>query len=166
MSEPLPPQVSKLEIENGSEKPSSKETKPSSRSFKDTVESITESLPVTIIMSILTIWALLSDDIRLSGTSTNADEGFTVLISIAFFLFFAELFAGCIYKDGYLHLPSFTEVPGETYSQKMERLFNFGSFYFWLDFIATVSLIFEVCCFMVGLPLTFFCRCTGSLATV
>lgn len=111
---------------------------------KEFVEMVAESLPVTIIMSIFTIWALFSDDIRLSATEKDADEGFMVVISIAFFLFFAEMCAGCYYKKNYLNLPSFKSVPDETFTDKITRLTNFGSFYFWLDIIATVSLIFEI----------------------
>lgn len=108
------------------------------------VESIFEGLPVTIVMSLFTIWALFSDDIRLAAAPKEADETFVIIISIAFFLFFIECLAGCYYKPGYLELPSFTPVPGETIFGKIKRICNLGSFYFWLDIIATVSLIFEV----------------------
>jgi hypothetical protein len=112
--------------------------------FKHWVEICAESLPVTIVMSLFTIWALFSDDIRLAATRKDADEGFMVVISIAFFLFFTEILAASYYKAGYLNLPSMTPVPGETFGAKMSRLCNVGSFYFWLDLIATVSLVFEV----------------------
>lgn len=117
---------------------------PSQPYLKQLVESVAESLPVTIVMSLFTIWALFSDDIRLAAAPKEADEGFVVVISIAFFLFLAELLAACYYKEGYLDLPNFTPVPNEKFSDKCKRLLNFGSFYFWLDVIATVSLIFEV----------------------
>jgi hypothetical protein len=108
------------------------------------VELITESLPVTILMSLFTIWALFSDDIRLAATTKEADMGFMIVISIAFILFSLELLAGCIYKENYLCLPDFKPLPQETLTQKIRRICTFGSFYFWLDLIATVSLIFEV----------------------
>lgn len=109
-----------------------------------TVEVIAESLPVTIVMSLFTLWALFSDDIRTSSTDSTADEAFMIIISIAFFLFLLEIGAQSFYKEGYLHLPSFTSLPGETKWGVAKRLLNFGSFYFWLDWIATLSLIFEV----------------------
>lgn len=112
--------------------------------FKELVEIAAESIPVTIVMSILTVWALFSDDIRLAATTQEADEGFMIVISLAFFLFFLEMVAASYYKEGYLLLPSFTSVPDETFWDKVSRLTNLGSFYFWLDFIATLSLIFEV----------------------
>jgi hypothetical protein len=108
------------------------------------LETIAESGPVMIVMSLLTIWALFSDDIRLSVAKKDADFVWAVVISIAFFLFLAELLASCTYKKGYLGLPNFRPVPGEFFRHKFHRLLNFGSFYFWLDLIATVSLIFEV----------------------
>ena len=111
---------------------------------KAVVEVIAESLPVTIIMSLFTIWALFSDDIRLAAADSTADEGFMVVISIAFFLFLLEIFAASFYKEGYLCLPNFTPAPHETKWDMVKRLCNFGSFYFWLDWIATLSLIFEV----------------------
>jgi hypothetical protein len=108
------------------------------------VESVAESLPVTIVMSLFTIWALFSDDIRLAAASKDADEGFVIVITIAFFLFLTELLAACFYKEGYLELPKFTPVPNESFTDKIKRIINFGSFYFWLDVIATASLIFEI----------------------
>lgn len=113
--------------------------------LKALVESVAESGPVTVIMSLFTIWALFSDDIRLAAAPKEADEAFVIVITIAFFLFLAELLAGCYYKVGYLHLPNFTPAPNESFWGKVKRIVNFGSFYFWLDVIATVSLIFEVC---------------------
>jgi hypothetical protein len=75
--------------------------------LKQIVEVIVEGLPVTIVMSLFTIWALFSDDIRLSATTKEADTAFTVIISIAFFLFLLEIFAVSFYKEGYLKLPNF-----------------------------------------------------------
>ena len=117
---------------------------PKEMHFKEIVELVAEGLPVTIVMSLFTIWALFSDDIRLAATFKDADEGFMIVISIAFFLFILELVAASYYKEGYLSLPSFTPVSGESFCDKVQRLTNIGSFYFWLDIIATLSLIFEV----------------------
>mmetsp|Transcript_19317 Transcript_19317/g.32403 ORF Transcript_19317/g.32403 Transcript_19317/m.32403 type:complete len:858 (-) Transcript_19317:6061-8634(-) len=119
-------------------------TAPKEMHFKEMVELAAESLPVTIVMSLFTIWALFSDDIRLSLSSKEADEGFMIVISIAFFLFFIEMVAASYYKEGYLILPSFTPVADESFCDKVKRVTNLGSFYFWLDFIATCSLIFEI----------------------
>jgi hypothetical protein len=121
---------------------------PAELSFKShmklCVEGIAEGLPVTIIMSLFTIWALFSDDIRLAAASKDADEGFVIVITIAFFLFLTELLAASFYKEGYLELPQFTPGPNESFLDKVQRIVKFGSFYFWLDVIATASLIFEI----------------------
>jgi hypothetical protein len=122
----------------------SKVSIPTAMHFKQIVEMVAEGLPVTIVMSLFTIWALFSDDIRLSATTKEADLGFTVVISIAFFLFLLEIIAVSYYKEGYLKLPNFKGTPNETFWDKVKRIVHFGSFYFWLDWIATISLIFEV----------------------
>lgn len=111
---------------------------------KHIIAMVVESLPTTIVMSVFTVWALFDDDIRLSGTTKEADIYFTVIISIAFFLFLLEIILVSYYKPGYLNLPDFKVVPGETFKQKKARLMNLGSFYFWLDCIATASLVFQV----------------------
>lgn len=145
----LPPINNSKEGEVGSAREESNvgdsnEVAPKEMHFKEMVELVAESLPVTIIMSLFTVWALFSDDIRLAATKQDADEGFMIVISIAFFLFFLELIAASYYKEGYLILPNFSSVPEETFCDKVKRLTTLGSFYFWLDIIATLSLIFEV----------------------
>mmetsp|Transcript_8812 Transcript_8812/g.13189 ORF Transcript_8812/g.13189 Transcript_8812/m.13189 type:complete len:887 (-) Transcript_8812:178-2838(-) len=124
--------------------PSESEVAPTQLHAREIVELVAESLPVTIIMSLFTIWALFSDDIRLAATDIDADDGFEAVISIAFFLFLLEIFAASYYKEGYLHLPSLTPEANESYKDMFNRLCNIGSFYFWLDCIATASLIFEI----------------------
>ncbi len=91
----------------------------SSNHLKHLIEGFAEGLPVTIIMSLFTIWALFSDDIRLAAAPKEADSAFVIIITIAFFLFLTELIAQCYYKEGYLGLPSFKSVPNETYSDKL-----------------------------------------------
>lgn len=144
----LPPINSSKEGEiarnEGSHGEDSPHVAPKEMHFKELVELVAESLPVTIVMSLFTIWALFSDDIRLAATMKDADIGFMVVISVAFFLFFLELIAASYFKEGYLILPNFTPVPDETFWGKVKRLTSVGSFYFWLDIIATLSLIFEV----------------------
>jgi len=111
---------------------------------KANVEWFWESGTVVGIMAILTLWALFNDDIRLSSTSVSADQGFEILISISFFLFLAEIAASSFYKDDYCWFPDWKALPGETILGTWLRRMQFGSFYFWLDWISTLSLIFEV----------------------
>lgn len=112
--------------------------------FKLFLESIGENAVFTGAMSVITIWTLFQADIRLAGTSKDADTGFLVLISIIFFLFIFEITIQSIYKKDYCKLPNFTPDPDETFFQSIWRRIQFGSFYFWLDWIATLTLVFEV----------------------
>jgi hypothetical protein len=111
---------------------------------RDFVKNVTESTIVTVFMSIGTIWALFDDDIRLSATEKEADTPFEVIISICFFAFCAEVLAGCFYKDGYIKLPILEKFHDPSWSVRFWNLFHIGSFYFWLDLIATFSLVTEV----------------------
>ena len=111
---------------------------------KAAVEAFAESMYFSGFMSVLTIWALYQGDIRVAATGKEADLGFQIVISMAFFLFILELLMSCFYKEGYMYMPEQTRLPGETWSAMWMRRLQFGSFYFWLDIIATASLILEV----------------------
>eukprot|EP00241_Pyramimonas_parkeae_P004274 CAMPEP_0114238114 /NCGR_PEP_ID=MMETSP0058-20121206/7752_1 /TAXON_ID=36894 /ORGANISM="Pyramimonas parkeae, CCMP726" /LENGTH=849 /DNA_ID=CAMNT_0001350203 /DNA_START=611 /DNA_END=3157 /DNA_ORIENTATION=- len=80
-----------------------------------------DGTPGTIFMTLVTIWALFGDDIRLISTYKEADDGFTVVTIFCLLCFSVELGFASIAKEG----------------------FTF-SFYFWLDLIATVSLLFDI----------------------
>ena len=101
------------------------------------ISLLLEDTSVTIIMSLLTIYALFGDDLRLLAFSKTADEVFMIFSSISFFLFLLELLLSCWVKEGYLRLPDLR-------SKEWQDKVRIGSFYFWLDLIATASLIFEV----------------------
>ena len=75
----------------------------------------------TVIMTTVTLYALFGDDIRCLFFTKAADNVFYVLTIIAMSLFMLEVILSSIAKEDY-----------------------FLSFYFWLDFIATVSLIFDI----------------------
>lgn len=74
-----------------------------------------------VVMFILTIYALIGDDIRLAGFGQPEDVFFNVITIVALLLFSAELVGSCIAKDDY-----------------------FLGFFFWLDLIATASLILDI----------------------
>lgn len=112
--------------------------------WRKIVENVTESYAVVAVMSVLTMWAMFNDDIRLVATTKEADDSFEAIISVAFFLFVLEIFAQSFYKADYLNWPEWTQQPDETYFAAVLRRMQFGSFYFWLDWIATASLLFEV----------------------
>lgn len=72
-------------------------------------------------MTILTIYALFGDDLKMLAFMEKADDVFNSISIVCLFFFAIELVMTSLCKDEY-------------------RL----SFYFWLDFIAMVSLIPDI----------------------
>jgi hypothetical protein len=72
-------------------------------------------------MTVVTIYALFGDDIRAVGFTGAVDDGFYYATCIAMALFGIEIIIASIAKEDY-----------------------FLGFYFWLDLVATVSLIFDI----------------------
>lgn len=109
------------------------------------IEEICESTTSIYLMSLLTLWTLYQGDIRLAATSKEADFPFEVIISVCFFLFSIEIILQCFYKEGYLALPIWQDAePGESFLSRWEKRLSIGSFYFWMDVIATFTLIFDM----------------------
>ncbi|KAF4727772.1 Adenylyl/guanylyl cyclase [Perkinsus olseni] len=73
------------------------------------------------ITSVITIYALFGDDIRVSSTSQSADTTFDVLTSISLVIFVIEVTAASVGKEGYI-----------------------WSFFFFLDSLSTASLILDL----------------------
>jgi hypothetical protein len=111
---------------------------------KATVQYFAESTWFTILMSVLTIWALYNSDIKFAATGKEADPAFEIIITIAFFLFIVEIVAQSFYKPDYMCLPDWKAREDEEWYETWYRRIQFGSFYFWLDLIATLSLVLEV----------------------
>lgn len=80
-----------------------------------------ESKTVTVIMSLFTIYALFADDFRLCATKAEADPVFNYLTLIVLAGFIIEITLASIAVDDY-----------------------FLSLYFWLDTLATVTMIMDV----------------------
>jgi len=80
-----------------------------------------DKAPFQATMFIFTVYALIGDDIRLAATPLPADTFFNIATIVALLLFSFELVASCIGKDDY-----------------------FLSFFFWLDLIATASLLMDI----------------------
>ena len=72
-------------------------------------------------MTILTVYALFGDDIRLAATGRSKDDVFFALSAFCLAFFVFEMAVASISKPGY-----------------------FFSFYFWLDFIGSVSMISDI----------------------
>ena len=113
-------------------------------SAKLTIEEYFEHPYFVWFMAVLTIWALYSDDLRLAFSDENADLGFDVVITLTFILFLVEIFAQSFYKADYLPIPEWKRQPYESWFNCWYRRSQVGSFYFWLDWIATLSLILQM----------------------
>ena len=85
------------------------------------VQEIVDGKIVAIVMAIITIWVLFGDDIRLLATSKPADTGFFASFFLCLLLFIIEIIANSIFIQDY----KFT-------------------FFFWLDVVATISLIPDI----------------------
>ena len=72
-------------------------------------------------MTLITIYALVASDIKQITFDLETDPIFVIITCIAMFLFLAELILSSISKPGY-----------------------WLSFFFWLDLIATFSLITDI----------------------
>ena len=85
------------------------------------VREFIEGKLITIIMSITTLFALFGDDLRLWFVPQSFDIYFYALLCVSFVFFLTELLINSCVVDGYKY-----------------------SFFFWLDIIATLSLIPDI----------------------
>jgi len=118
---------------------------------KEKVLSILESTVVTSFMTISTIYALFSDDVRVLAFDKSVDTAFVVLSSVAFFLFLVEIAIQCWCRERYLQLPDVGKFKSlwnaVTWAERWkytQAIVTIGSFYFWLDLMATLSMIIEI----------------------
>ena len=96
-------------------------TKQTDTKIKNFLRDFVEGKFVTIVMTLVTVYALVGDDIRLWATSKNADPYFYSGLILSFFLFGLELILNTVVIDEFKY-----------------------SFFFWLDIIATLSLIPDI----------------------
>jgi hypothetical protein len=85
------------------------------------VREFIEGKYITILMSLTTLFALFGDDLRLWFTNKSADLYFYSALSLSFVLFATEILINSCVVDGFKY-----------------------SFFFWLDIIATFSLIPDI----------------------
>ena len=83
--------------------------------------SILDNKYYTVYMAILTVYALFGDDVKTVAFQKSADNVFYGITIFCLFFFTLELVVASIVKPDY-----------------------FLGFYFWLDLIATASLIFDI----------------------
>ncbi|CAD8196025.1 unnamed protein product [Paramecium octaurelia] len=89
--------------------------------FAKKILKLTESTPFSIIMAIVTIYALFGDDIRILSVDKQGDDVFFILTVICMVAFLAEIILTSICKPEYV--------------------FNF---YFVLDVISTITMILDL----------------------
>ncbi|KAL7429177.1 hypothetical protein ACHAXM_001575 [Skeletonema potamos] len=118
--------------------------------FLDSNESIT-------FMSLITVYALYGDDVRMIAFQPNVDMVFLALSAVAFAFFLLEISLLCWCKQGYLRRPDLNAIRDvcSMYAWTSRKstfdwisgLWNVlqpGSFYFWLDLISTFSMVIEM----------------------
>jgi class 3 adenylate cyclase len=89
--------------------------------FRKRCAALLDSRWFTVLMLLITVYALFGDDIRISATKKSADNGFFSMATICLVLFSFEFLISCYSKPGYLF-----------------------SFYFVLDLIATFSVLPDI----------------------
>mmetsp|Transcript_28015 Transcript_28015/g.53043 ORF Transcript_28015/g.53043 Transcript_28015/m.53043 type:complete len:939 (+) Transcript_28015:118-2934(+) len=131
--------------------------------MKDHAFNLVNSSPITFLMTILTIYCLYSEDFKTMATVPgctsecsefgDSDPIFAYLSLIAFVLFLAELLTNCYCVPGYWNWPDVSALSWQDTRSPISRFFALvpGSFYFWLDLLSTLSLIFEIPIFLNSL---------------
>jgi hypothetical protein len=89
--------------------------------WKKVIITILDHWTFTTGMTVLTVYALFGDDLRLLATTKDADTTFYSISVVCLFFFALEVVLASIVKDQY-----------------------WLGFFFWLDVVATVSLIPDI----------------------
>ena len=98
-----------------------RQAKQNDSKIKNKMRDFAEGKFVTIIMSIVTIFALVGDDIRLWLTNKDADSTFNSGLLLSFIMFTSEIMLNTVAIDEFKY-----------------------SFFFWLDIIATLSVLIDI----------------------
>ena len=89
--------------------------------FHEVSLKIMESNQFTAFMTVLTLYALFGDDMKLCLTDSRADQGFWIMASLCIVFFFSEIVF-----------------------QTMAYPWYFLGFYFWIDLVSTLSIFTEI----------------------
>lgn len=111
------------------------------------VKRMLERKPFVGTMAIATMFALFGNDILFASCPKAFDGIFNFFILVTFILFVIELTLFSLVVPGYFHTPRLGNGCREIspwHSAQWYQNIMFGSFYFWLDLIALISLIPEV----------------------
>jgi class 3 adenylate cyclase len=121
------------------------------------INAFIDSNGAIAFMSLLTVYALYSDDVRIIAFPPNVDVVFLALSAVAFVFFLLEILLLCWCKGGYLRRPDFNAMRDvccmyawnnrRSTMEWISEVWNVlqpGSFYFWLDLISTLSMVIEM----------------------
>ncbi len=97
----------------------------------------------TGVMLVLTVFALFGEDLRILAFSSSADDGFNAVASFTFFAFVFDLLLASFSRTSWASADA-TAASGNALQQKFKIRGYFLSFFFWLDFVAALSLITEI----------------------
>jgi len=89
--------------------------------YNSKVERLLNHNAFAVLMTVITLYALFGDDVRILAFPKAADNYFDALTLIAILMYTIEIILSCIDSRAYL-----------------------GSFFFWLDLISTLSMVFDV----------------------
>ena len=120
--------------------------------WRRAVEARLESGPATALVVIVTLWALIGDDVRLTAFHKQQDHWFLIGTIVCISHFTTELGACAARHAAARSQPWRLTTPAAALARAV--LFSivkrgyFCGFYFWLDVIATLSLLFDIPAFV------------------
>lgn len=97
----------------------------------------------TGVMLVLTVFALFGEDLRVLTFPASADNGFNGVASFTFFAFVFDLLLASFSRTS-LAIKDSTTASGNALQEKFGIKGYFLSFFFWLDFVAALSIITEI----------------------
>jgi hypothetical protein len=110
--------------------------------LKNYAKNIVESPYTVILMCVLTIWSLFSDDIRVIAVPKSGDIVIKGITIATLFCFILEILLLSFSNKSYFRFPHMNEEM--SVGDILNRILKMGSFYFLLDCFATLTLVIEV----------------------
>jgi class 3 adenylate cyclase len=121
------------------------------------IDRLIDSNAAITFMSLVTVYALYGDDVRILAFEPSSDGAFLAMSTIAFMSFLLEISLLCWCRDNYLQKPDLEALKeictvrhwnrresAAAYMKELGKALHMGSFYFWLDLISTFSMVIEV----------------------
>ena len=100
------------------------------------------------ILTVLTVGASFSYDLRLYTTYSIADSICFIVTVLTLFVFVLEILIKVIFKYGYFHFRRPSNVADQSFFRQLRELliiiFSVGSSLFYIDVVAVLSIVYEV----------------------